>query len=179
MIIWQHSLEIHVGCPDFLPVYRQDPIVKDLFFWDNSLVSHSVQCPAFGQDNFTLCLAFRWFNPCGVPINFMQYNLIFIPPDQYVRELPFLVCVEFFLGFVYCEEKIAPLLLWTQLGLTAQLRLLLGSYFGGLHSLPLIFHMNLLGFFRFWEVLADIFHCNQWPGQVVPFADAFDTHGFG
>ena len=56
---------------------------------------------------------------------------------------------------------------------------MLGAYFGGLESLPLILHETLLGFFRFWEVLVEHFHCYQWPGQVVPVADTLDPRGFG
>ena len=52
VIIWQHKLECHVGCPYFLPLCRQDLIVKDLVFWYNptlaialrraNIISHSV-----------------------------------------------------------------------------------------------------------------------------------------
>ena len=47
-----------------------------------------------------------------------------------------------------------------QLGLTDQLRFLLGDYCGGSYSLTLILHVTLLGFFLFREVLVDILHCD-------------------
>ena len=65
------------------------------------------------------------------------------------------------------------------LSFTDQLRLLLGEYFGGLHSLTLILHVTLLGFLRFWEVLVYIIHCVQLSGQVVSVAYALDPRGFG
>ena len=64
-------------------------------------------------------------------------------------------------------------------GFTDHLHLLMGVYFGGVHSLTLISHVALLGLLIFWEVLVHIIHCDQWPGQVVYVADDLDPRGFG
>ena len=66
-----------------------------------------------------------------------------------------------------------------QLGFTDNLRLLMREYFGRTHSLTLISHVALLGFLRFWEVLVQVLHCEQWTGQVFSVVDALDTHAFG
>ena len=63
-------------------------------------------------------------------------------------ELPCLIHVESFLGFVYCQENTALLYLWAQCCFNALLRWNLGGAdFGGLHSLPLVSHETLMGFF--------------------------------
>ena len=74
--------------------------------------------------------------------------MISISPTQSVGELPCLVRVESFLGLIDCQENISLLSLWTQYCLTALLRWTLGGAdFGGLHFLPLVTHVTLLGFF--------------------------------
>ena len=161
VIIWRRNLECHVGCPYLLPVCRQDIIVKDLLFWENSLVFYSVQCPASGQYHFYLYHVLHGFNPCGLSINFVQDDLISISLTRYVGELPCLIRVEIFFGFVDYQEKIALIFFFSQFCLTVLLCWqLVGAYFGGSHSLPLVLHVTLLGFFWFWEVLVEICHCD-------------------
>ena len=65
-----------------------------------------------------------------------------------MEEIPYLVSVEKFLVFVDCQENIAMIFLWTQCCLTVLLRWQLGGAdFGGSHSLLLVLHVTLLGFF--------------------------------
>ena len=66
-----------------------------------------------------------------------------------------------------------------QLGFTDHLRLLMGDYFGGVHSLPLISHVALLSFLIFWEVLVHVLQYDQFPGQLVFVAYSLDPCGFG
>jgi hypothetical protein len=45
-------------------------------------------------------------------------------------------------------------------------------------SLALVAHLPLLSFLGFGEVLGNVFYIDEWPGEIISFADSLEPGGF-
>ena len=52
------------------------------------------------------------------------------------------------------------------------------SYFHGPDTLPLAVHVSILSFHLFREILGDIHDIDEWPGEIITFADSLQPEGF-
>ena len=50
--------------------------------------------------------------------------------------------------------------------------------FSGAYTLALAFHVPLLSFLRFGEILIDVLDCEEWPCDVVVVSNCFESRAF-
>ena len=105
----------------------------------------------------------------------VQDNDVLVAEARYRREKSGLICIhdEGF-DLMFRDEDIVPFLVGKSGGH------IIGrcSHFCGSDSLALAVHVSLLSFLGFREGLGNIFYTDEWPGEIITFADSLAQGGF-